>query len=108
MQLEGFGSRGGLTAFAADWVMDQISGDTTKPRAKLGRFAQMAQLLPGGQKSLLRDVLTLAQAPGGAIGDRADERLVSGDDHSESITAPGEASSDKFSVVVHSLNHRIR
>ena len=90
----------GLMLLFAKEIVDEIAGDATQPGAQFFRFAQIAQLFPGGDKDILREVLALAQAAGGAVGERADEALIPRNDLAEGIAVARKAGGDQFSIVL--------
>src|SRR5262249_4931454 len=67
------------------------------PGAELVSLAQKPQVLPGGDERFLRQVLTFAEAAGGAVSQRTNQRLVARNDLLESIA-----------VTVESLRHQFR
>ena len=62
----------GLASLFAERVVDEIAGNAAKPGAQFFRFAEVTQLLPGGDKGVLCQIFTLAQAAGGAVSEGAD------------------------------------
>jgi len=69
------------------------------------RLAQVRQLFPRGQKGFLRQILALAQAAGGAVGQRTNERLILRDNLPEGIAIASQAFADQLGVVVRGYGH---
>ena len=88
----------GFAAFAAARVGGEPPGDAAEPGAQLFGFAELAQFLPRGDEDFLREVFAAAQAAGGIVGQRANERLVARDDFRKSASAIREAAFDEFSI----------
>ncbi len=86
----------GLAAQPAPVGIDAVPGDAAEPRAELPRFAQRGEALPGDDKSLLRQVLTLAHVARGAEGQRADQGLVALDDPAKRPLAARHALGDQL------------
>src|SRR5688572_6970096 len=82
-----------LATLLAQPIVNEIARDSAKPRTHFSRLAKLRKLSPGGQKCFLRQVLALRKTAGGAVSQRADERLIAGNDFGESVqvarTAPG-------------------
>ena len=74
--------------------------------AELGRLAQQSQAPPGRDEGFLRQVFTLAEAAGGAVGERADEGLVTHDDLAEGVAVAAQAFRHQLRVVAGRRCHR--
>src|SRR4051794_36162999 len=75
-----------------------MAGDAAEPGAEALGFAELGELAPGGEKDFLRHVFALADAPGAAVGEGTDERLVAGDDAAEGVAVSTERGGDQFGV----------
>ena len=94
-----------FAALTPQRIVDEVPRDAAQPGAQFFRFAQVRQLFPRGQKSFLRQVLALAQAAGGAVGQRTNERLILRDDLPEGIAIAGQAFADQLGIVVRCGRH---
>src|ERR1022692_5184524 len=90
----------GIAAFAAEKVIDAVARDAAKPGPELVAFAQMAEVFPRGDEGFLCQILTLAKAAGGAVGQRTDQRLIARNNLTEGIAVSRQGPADQFSVVV--------
>ena len=93
--------------FAAEKIIDAVAGDAAKPGAEFVAFAQMAEVFPRGDEGFLRQVFALTEAAGGAIGQRADERLIARDNLPKGIAVARQGSADQFRIVVHRDRHNL-
>ena len=86
-----FGCAQRLATFAAKRAVDSVPRNPAQPRAQFARFAQHPEVLPGGDEGFLGQVFALAEAARGAVGERADQRLISGDNGAERVTVARKA-----------------
>ena len=105
--LQRFGFADRFAAFAAEKIIDAVARDAAEPRAKFVAFAQMAELFPRGDEGFLREIFALAETAGGAVSQRADERLIARNDLAEGVAVAGQGSADQFSVVVDCDRHHV-
>lgn len=97
----GLGRRRGaerFASFAAERVIDAVPGDAAEPGLQLVPLAEVAEMFPGGDEGFLREVLARPQTPGGAVGERTDERLIARNDLPEGIAIAQQARIDQVRV----------
>ena len=85
---------------AAKTAVDPVARDAAEPGFEFVPLAQVAEMFPRGDESFLREVFALAEAAGGAVGQRADERLIARYDVAEGVAVAGKTRGDQIGVVV--------
>jgi hypothetical protein len=83
----------------AEFLANDKSSDAAQPRPQFRGLAQLGQLPPRGQKSLLRQVFALGEAARGAVGQGTNQRLMPFHNLTEAIAAARQALRDQLGIV---------
>ena len=94
-----FGLMARFAPLSAQGIVDEIAGDAAKPGAQFARLAQFGKLFPGGDECFLGQVLALTETAGGAVRERADERLIPAHDLPEGFAVSREALGHELGII---------
>ena len=101
-----FGRVAGFPSLLFQKAVNVIARNTAEPGTEFGRFTQVPQLLPGGNERLLRQIFALAEAAGGAVGQRTNQGLIARYDTGKGIAVARQASGDQIGIQNTSTVHR--
>src|SRR5258705_6746456 len=101
-----FGMVRRFETFPVEAFLNPVSDDAAKPGAQLRGLAQMPETFPGGDERFLRDIFTLAKIANPAVGQGADQRLVTRNDVAEGVAVAGQTARDELGVAVFFYDHR--